>query len=63
MKKRLGEFTLDELADLCGQTNCDECPFRDSDVLCDFLNALGKNSCVYAEGDTEGDLTQLNSII
>lgn len=63
MKKKMKDFTIDELADLCGQTSCDKCPFRDYEVLCDFINAFGKDTLVEAEADTEGNLTQLEGIV
>lgn len=61
MKKKLKDFAVDELTNLCPQTHCDDCPFRDSKTLCDFINAIGKVGAIM-EADTEGSLGQLEDI-
>lgn len=63
MKKKLKNFTLDELSNLCPQTHyCIECPFFDSDILCGFINAIGKADAMDEEADTEGTIDQLKVI-
>ena len=60
MKKKLKDFTVDEITNLCSQTNCNKCPFCDSKTLCDFINAIGKGGAM--EADTEGGIDQLKEI-
>jgi hypothetical protein len=62
MKKKLKDFTLDELSDLCPQTHCTECPFFDSNALCGFINAIGKADAMEEDIDTKGNLGQLKAI-
>ena len=64
MKKKLKDFTIDELTNLCPQTHCAECPFRDSDIIliCGFINELGRAYVLEKETDTEGGLDQLKDI-
>lgn len=65
MMKKLKEFTLDELTNLCPQTHCAECPFypfNKSDRRCGFINELGKTYVLEKEADTEGGLDQLKDI-
>ena len=58
MRKKLKDFTLEELSNLCKRTNCPQCPFRGFDARCDLINVSED-----VKLDTEGTLAQLESII